>query len=169
MHYTRWRVHGDPNYTSRIAPGTPLEERLQGRWKEVPGTQDTPCWEWTGPKNWDGYGVLKYQGRGQGVHRLMYGLHKGEIPEGVNVLHNCDNPPCMNPGHLRLGTQADNVEDMVTKGRQRAPRGLTDEEVRGILAMVKGGMRQSEVVRLLGLESSTVSRVVSRKLYKDVG
>lgn len=99
----------------------------------------------------------------------MWERANGEkIPPGKAALHRCDQPSCVNPGHIFIGTQLDNIQDMVSKGRQRAPRGLTDDQVRAIRAMVKGGMKQTEVANLMGIDSGTVSRIVNRKLYKTV-
>lgn len=80
---------------------------------------DTGCWEWTG-------GLFKHFPYGKFnagnqrtvyAHRFSYELHKGEIPEGMQVLHECDNPRCVRPDHLFLGTQLDNMRDMIAKGR----------------------------------------------------
>lgn len=79
----------------------------------------TRCWLWTGNRNrgkgWPNtYGVFRYSG----AHRVSYTLCLGSIPEGLQVLHRCDNPPCVNPDHLFLGTQQDNMDDKMAKGRQ---------------------------------------------------
>jgi len=84
------------------------------------------CWLWCGEVNPKGYGrvTLVLNGRtGRGAarrlmaHRLSYEQHKGPIPAGLLVLHRCDNPPCVNPGHLFVGTARDNLHDMIRKGR----------------------------------------------------
>lgn len=92
-----------------------LEERL---WEKVDKTGD--CWVWTGYVNDDGYGRFSeggHQGRKVMVHRVAWELLHGSVPKGMQVLHSCDNPPCVKGEHLFLGTQADNVHDMVAKGR----------------------------------------------------
>lgn len=76
------------------------------------------CLEWSGVTNRRGYGRLQVQGRMVLTHRLAWELANGSIPEGMNVLHRCDNPPCCDPEHLFLGTQKDNVADMIAKGRK---------------------------------------------------
>lgn len=76
------------------------------------------CWEWTGKKNSKGYGGVGFRGKNWRVNRVAWILFKGEeIPEGMMVCHSCDNPSCINPKHLFLGTALDNNRDMMEKGR----------------------------------------------------
>lgn len=76
------------------------------------------CWEFRGARMIKGYGSVSFRGKPKLAHRVAMEIATGEsIPDGINVLHHCDNPPCVNPGHLFLGTQADNVMDMTAKGR----------------------------------------------------
>lgn len=78
------------------------------------------CWLWTGTRNLQGYGTTTHRSLPIGAHRLAYELTHGfTIPAGMIVMHTCDNPPCVNPDHLRLGTQRDNVRDMTARGRSR--------------------------------------------------
>lgn len=81
------------------------------------------CWEWTGNLNGNGYGQVRYGGRMRPTHRLAWELAHGPIPPGLWVLHTCDNRVCMRPEHLWLGTGADNMADMVRKGRNRSHKG----------------------------------------------
>lgn len=95
---------------------TPAEERF---WKYVPKLHEKMCWEWTGGMDGAGYGTVS-NGFGKSplkAHRLSWEIHFGAIPDGLMVCHACDNPSCVNPDHLLLGTQAANALDMSRKGR----------------------------------------------------
>lgn len=75
------------------------------------------CWNWSGSIGWHGYGYFYVKGKGIRAHRFSYTYHKGEINDGLLVCHSCDNTRCVNPDHLWLGTQKDNMEDKIKKGR----------------------------------------------------
>jgi hypothetical protein len=77
------------------------------------------CWLWTGMLTDGGYGVISDHQKKTRAHRASYALYVGPIPEGMHVLHRCDNPPCVNPKHLFLGTHIDNMRDMESKGRAK--------------------------------------------------
>lgn len=79
------------------------------------------CLEWTLSRDADGYGQVSRGGRTQRAHRYMWEQVNGPIPTGMVLLHICDNPPCIRLDHLRLGTQAENVRDMLDKGRAKPP------------------------------------------------
>jgi hypothetical protein len=94
---------------------TPIQERF---WLFVKKTE--ACWLWTGSVNGKGYGQISQHKRGLRPlqsHRFSWTLHFGAIPKGMRVLHRCDNPTCVRPDHLFLGTDMDNTKDMISKGR----------------------------------------------------
>lgn len=100
--------------------GVPLETRFHSGYVRNP---DTGCWDWLRSKDKNGYGYIKDEGKTTKAHRVSYKIHNGRIPKEQCVLHKCDNPSCVNPEHLFLGTFADNARDKVEKGRQY--RGFT--------------------------------------------
>ena len=94
----------------------PIEVRFNSKYVI---DSETGCWNWTGPKNEKAYGrlIVRIDGIKKTVraHRLSWRLHRGEIPDGLWVLHSCDNPSCVNPDHLWLGTHLENMADMRKK------------------------------------------------------
>jgi hypothetical protein len=87
-------------------------------WEKVDDRDPGGCHEWCAGRDKDGYGVFTAWGRPQRAHRVAWILNRGSIPEGMLVCHHCDNPPCVNPDHLFLGTHLDNVSDCKEKGRR---------------------------------------------------
>ena len=92
------------------------------------------CWEWQGKINESGYGSFQEREKGKKkdlrAHRESYRIFIGDIPQGLYVLHKCDNPACCNPDHLFLGTHSDNMQDMLKKGRENYPRGKNHYKIK---------------------------------------
>lgn len=140
-------------------------------WDRVKIGKPNECWPWTGAKNKRGYG--KYN-KGETIvgrlaHRIAYHMARGDIPSGLCVLHECDNPPCCNPKHLWLGTNADNNKDMIAKGRAKlhmTPKGaespltkLTSSEVNEIKHQLESGKTGISLAHKYGVGRSTISRI----------
>jgi len=124
----------------------------------------TPCWEFRGYTDPAGYGRV----RGIAAHRLALLMEGVEIPDGHHVLHACDNPPCVNPQHLRPGTRSDNMRDMVAKGRHRYPLGddhhrvkLTDEQVVAIRENYTGQRGEiSRTAEAYGVRANQIAKIL---------
>ena len=133
----------------------PLKERFNDKWVPEP---NTGCWLWTAYIRSNGYGEIgrggKY-GRNIFAHRASWELHRGPIPDGLNVCHKCDTPACVNPSHLFLGTQKENIQDMISKGR----RGYT-----GMTGMTNHQSKLTEM-QVLAIRESPKSHRVLADIY----
>lgn len=124
------------------------------------------CWEWTGASR-NGYGRMKFAGRLQNVHRIAWAAWRGEVPDGLLVLHRCDNPPCFNPDHLFVGTDRDNSLDMGSKGRN-VQRKLNAEQVQEIARRMSEGQSPTAVGARFGVDKRVVRLIAAGKTYADV-
>lgn len=150
--------------------------REQTFWKRVSKPSPDECWEWQGGKTPDGYGSAGHKNKSVLAHRLAWELTNGPIPEGMEVCHKCDNPPCCNPDHLFLGTHADNIRDMFAKGRNNPRRGaansnakLTESQVKEIRSRYanKDG-NTYELAQEYGVSQVTISALIRRKTWGHV-
>lgn len=155
--------------------GLTLEDRF---WLKVNKT-DT-CWLWTGARKESGHGVIGLGKREQGLvraHRLSWTIHNGNIPKGMLVCHKCDNPPCVNPDHLFLGSQLDNVRDCIQKGRKIDPpykfgegignHKLSEKEVLEIREL-GNWFTQRELGKIYKVTHCTVGYILRRKIWKHL-
>jgi hypothetical protein len=134
-------------------------------WKKV--RKSDGCWEWTGAVNEWGYGRIGSRdrlGAKRTAHRLSWLLAFGPIPDGALVLHACDNPPCVRPDHLFLGTHEDNMQDRHNKGRyargeQVSGHRLTEAQARYCLNAIRSGRTILGLSRELGISRSTIYHV----------
>ena len=131
------------------------------------------CWIWNGYTDKKmGYGMFWLAGTMRLSHRVSFELHKGVIADGLHVCHECDNPSCVNPAHLWLGSNAENVNDKVAKGRVACLKGeqhpmvkLNEELVRWIRSCELSGRA---VAKQLGVDRSTIQYIRNRKLWSHV-
>lgn len=131
------------------------------------------CWIWISAKNKVGYGYFGYNRKVCKAHRISYELYKGQIPKGLVVRHICNNPSCVNPNHLEVGTYQDNSNDMKLAGRQPKMCGiknghakLTEEQVRDIRNRI--GQSLKEIGNEFGVRSDYIKRIIERKIWKCV-
>ena len=129
------------------------------------------CWIWMvgryPPKPCTYYGKFYYWGRYRAAHRFAWEMTNGPIPESALVCHHCDNPPCVNPAHLFVGTDADNSRDAAQKGRR--PCKLTTKDVRCIRERyAQGGITYGALGELYGVSASSIGAIVRRHAWRHV-
>lgn len=121
-----------------------------------------PCWEWMGAKTPLGYGLFRYKGRRTGAHRVSYEIHNGPIQEGFFVCHKCDNPSCVNPDHLFVGTQKENMQDKMLKERQTKHR-YSITQRNEIISDFKSGISAKKISKNLGVNESSIRSLLKTR------
>lgn len=149
-------------------PPQPVADRF---WKRV--IKSDGCWLWRGGHYLNGYGYLHLNApawKPVGAHRVSWEVNFGPIPDGLWVLHRCDNPGCVRPDHLFLGTRSDNVADMVAKGRKGfgIHAKLSREQVLSIRERVTNGEVQRTLAREFGVNPSTISNLMTRNTWSSL-
>lgn len=148
-----------------------LRDRLLAGAKVQPGG----CWLWSGRTKSGGYGVIasvRYGNRSRAIlaHRASWFVYKGSIPDGLLVLHKCDVPACVNPDHLFLGTQRNNLDDMTEKGRrtvgERVGREVLTEDI--VREIRQSSARGIDLAARYGVSGSLISQVKNRRLWAHV-
>lgn len=137
------------------------------------------CWEYSMSLDRDGYGQFWMQKHMHKAHRIAWIIDHGKIPDGLCVLHSCDNPPCCNPWHLFLGTKKDNAKDMASKGRN-SPNAvglpgilcrrhkLSEEQVLQIRSKYLAGTSGRVIANLFLITPENVSHIVNRKTWRHL-
>jgi hypothetical protein len=149
----------------------PLAERF---WEKV--SKDGDCWLWTASLTRGGYGQFPLRkGVIRRAHRIAWELENGPVPNGLWVLHRCDNPPCVRPSHLFLGTPKDNSADMTAKGRHNTPLGsarpaarLSEADVITIRAARANGETGAALARRYGVHRSSIYHICNRDYWKHI-
>lgn len=138
-------------------------------WKYVKRANEDQCWEWQGCLTKKGYGFLRVGRSTQLAHRFSWAIRYGSVPSDLCCLHRCDNPRCVNPNHIFLGTRKDNNEDRARKkrgrnGPQDGPNNnyakLTWNQIDGMRHLRNLGVGQEQIALSFGIKQSTVSRIV---------
>lgn len=173
-HYKRWYRYGDVHVSRAVSNDMSVEQRLRYHGWTVTASG---CWEWNGGLSSKGYGGLWYKGVNYKTHRLAYETWVGPIPEGLHILHSCDNPPCINPEHLRPGTNDENVQDKMNRdrhgyGRMQGSRHgrskLTEEEVILMRESHQNGIDAKQLAATYGVSPDHVRLILRRGVWRHV-
>lgn len=172
MHAKRLKAHGDVR-AEIPCMRAPFEERFWGKVEKSDG-----CWLWTGSRLSRGYGQIGRNGKVILATRASYEIHYGEFEQTLCVLHRCDNPACVRPDHLFLGTHYDNMKDMMEKGRHRTapqPKGssnkkskLTEIQVISIRKRFHDGERKSAISRDFNVSATLINMIVKRIIWNHI-
>lgn len=176
---TRGIVRGKPirfiqGHQGRVNNFPSATERF---WAKVDKQSPEECWLWTASTYQNGYGQLGIEhGNHTSAHRFSYEIHYGKIPNGRVVMHTCDNPRCVNPAHLKLGTQQDNVGDMHQKRRNRQPKGerqrsakLTETQVLQVRTLYdQGGYTFVQLAQMMNVTTTAIREIVRRNTWKHI-
>jgi hypothetical protein len=163
----------DADHCADCTPIDP-DAKLLMRWASRVEIGDG-CWGWHGSTNDKGYPHLKVAGTVELAHRVGYRLLVGPIPAGMFLCHHCDNPGCVKPGHMFIGTHDDNMRDMVSKGRackgERQPNSkLTENAAREIKRLLRAGERTSRsIAAQFGIHEQTVAGIKQGRTWRHVG
>lgn len=158
-----------------------LQKDIDRFWSHVSDKNENGCRLWTSYRNSDGYGKFRLNGKSWSAHRFSYMIHFGNLKE-MQVLHHCDTPHCVEPTHLWLGTQQENIKDMCAKGRRRGEltnhygsgenhigAKLTEKSVKLIRDIYsKGGITFRELAEQYGVSKGCISGIIWRINWKDV-
>lgn len=149
--------------------------------QKVEKLSNDECWLYVGGKDKDGYGLFQFAVKKTiRAHRYSYEIYKGNIPDGILVCHSCDNPPCVNPKHLFLGTPKQNVEDCVKKDRRckiresynigaSHPRSkITETQVLEMRSLMKDGASKKDMAKKYGISQSSAFDINCRRSWKHI-
>lgn len=166
-------------------------------WEKVQKSDGDGCWLWTASAMKKGYGQMSVPGGMARAHRISYELHYGPIPDGMFVCHTCDNPRCVNPAHLWLGTNSDNLHDAIRKGKfqtakrkagpkkswvtararygpsgrppgDRAGTKLKAAQVIEIIAEFKAGMRPQRIAAKYGVSGGAIDGILYGRNWRHI-
>ena len=157
----------------QCAKSHPGKRTKKERFLEKVEKKSYGCWEWAASLDKAGYGVFGIEsGKPIGAHRYSYALHYGAFKKSLFVLHKCDNPKCVNPDHLFLGTHQDNMDDMVRKGRQNSLKGedspackITKEIALNIL---NSELSHSKTAEKYGVSKSSVAAIKAKRMWRHL-
>lgn len=169
MHYRRWQRYGDTGHVQRITG-----DDVRRFWSYVEKGKPDECWVWGGNTDKQGYGRFQLGRRSMGAHAYSLEISSDKVrPDDLNALHSCDNPPCVNPNHLRWGTHQDNSNDAIDRGR--VPRGeeaplvkLTEADVIDIRNLYAIGGQSEELALRYGVSVGNVRSIARGETWTHV-
>jgi len=146
------------------------QERIEAKVLRIP---EAGCWVWMGSTQVRGYGEIISNNRKHLAHRASYEAFVGKIPKGMYVCHACDNVACVNPNHLFLGTQKQNLQDMASKGRstwgEKNPMAkLTEEQVKEIKQGFATGKTDTELAKQFNMSRQGINNIRNNKLWSYI-
>lgn len=174
LHLANSKAILSPTFRERAVRYPSIDQAFWSRVAKADG-----CWVWAGGRGSSGYGRFKFQRKWYGAHRVSYELNCGPIPPGLFVCHHCDNPPCVRPDHLFVGTAADNNLDRVKKhgrpfgygynvGEENGQSVLTAELVQRARDLRARGLFFQEIATLIGVHRSTIASACHRQSWRHV-
>lgn len=169
-HYTRYQRHGSPYVIKKTGYGDPTQTDEERFWSKVAITANPDkCWFWQAGILDSGYGQFKYKGKNRRAHQLSFYFTNGYYAKPC-VLHSCDNPSCVNPKHLREGTNADNSRDMIarnrnSKGERHYYAKLNKKQV---IEIFYSRLKPKALVRKYKIGASTISAIKRKTAWKHI-
>lgn len=167
-HYRRLRRTGSPTGLLRQGSNMTIQERLSLHSKPV----ESGCIEWQAAKNNDGYGQVKYNGKMRLAHRVAYELANGAIDPELCVMHTCDNPSCINPYHLVLGTHQENMADMARKSRTNPVQGVRHHKAKltesDVLAIRSDSRSHPAIAAAYQISVGTVENIKYLRTWRHI-
>lgn len=167
-------VKGEPYPFVRGHKGRSLSDRF---WSKVRIADNNACWIWQGTISTTGYGAIGVKGKTLIASRVAWELTYGTIPVGSHVCHQCDNPKCVNPSHLFLGSPKTNSDDKIAKGRwkgnkkvgnDRPQAKLTPADVLRIRELAASGVSHRKIAKMYPVEHTAIDAIILRKTWKHV-
>lgn len=150
--------------------GLSLKDRFYSKFKI---NEDNGCWEWMATKFPNGYGCFKLNRKSVGAHRVSYEIHNGKINKNMVICHHCDNPSCVNPEHLFVGTQKENLLDRKLKGRsvegnKNGRCKLSDKDILAIKRLLAEKIDQRDIAKSYGVAQTTISAINLNKSWSHI-
>lgn len=188
----KYLVRSDKKNTSKTCSkickmsylGRTSQEKLHERWEKQSEQErikeakesfekfvekNSGCWKWKGSSSGKkfNYGKITFHGKSYSAHRLSYEIYIGKIPDGMLVMHKCDNPECTNPDHLILGTHVDNKRDQIKKGRASMEK-LNEEKVYEIKRKLENNVLHGSISEEYGISRTTIWSIQTGRTWKNI-